>query len=152
MTKEIDKEMSEQLLRSLGWKMEGFNHSTPFTSHVFYIRDFRYKHQQLFTVAKDDFYSPNIIDNSPIGDYVNFIGQVMKKIAKKKSLTEMDKRGIAPVLINYIKNTQSFKQWRDISEPDERLHCVLNGVLAQSRSFRGESSKWFLLFSLLQRL
>ncbi|MDY4960186.1 MAG: inverse autotransporter beta domain-containing protein [Chlamydia suis] len=28
----------------------------------------------------------------------------------------------------------------------------LNGVLAQSRSFRGESSKWFLLFSLLQRL
>ena len=38
----------------------------------------------------------------------------------------MEKRGIAPVLINYIKNTQTFKQWRAAVAPDERLHCVMN--------------------------
>jgi len=41
------------------------------------------------------------------------------------------------------------KQFEDANAITAEL---LNGVLAQSRSFRGESSKWFLLFSLLQRL
>jgi len=126
MTKEIDKEISEHTLSSYGWKLNEHIHSTIFTSHVIYIRDFRYDHHQLFSVAQKDFYSPDVVDSSPTGDYVNFIGQIMKKCAKNKPLNEIEKRGIAPVLINYIKHTKTFNAWRSMVPPDERLHMIMN--------------------------
>ncbi|PHM72352.1 hypothetical protein Xekj_00631 [Xenorhabdus sp. KJ12.1] len=126
MTKEIDKEISKHNLSAFGWKIGNFNHSTPFTSNFIYIRDFRYKHMQLFTVSQKDFNELKQEKHIPIYECVNFITQIMKKLSKKKNLNAMENKTIAPILVHYIKNSGCFAQWRSQSSFDERLHMVIN--------------------------
>lgn len=126
MTTEIDKEISKHNLSAFGWQIGEFNHSTPFNSHVIYIRDFRYKHQQLFTVAQKDFYELKPKEDLPTDECVNFIVQIIKKLGKKKRLDDVENRALVPILIHYIKNTRVFAQWRSQASPDDRLHMVMN--------------------------
>ncbi|WP_447886158.1 hypothetical protein [Serratia fonticola] len=126
MTIDIDKEISKHNLEAYGWKMGEFNHSTPFDSHVIYIRDFRYKHQQLFCVSQKDFYQLKIKEDIQTDECVNFISQIMKKQGKKDKLDEVETRAIVPILVHYIKITRVYAQWRNQASPDDRLHMVLN--------------------------
>lgn len=126
MTDEIDKEISKHNLSAYGWKMGEFNHSTPFDSHVIYLRDFRYKHQQLFTVAQKDFYQLKVKEDLPKDECVNFIAQIIKKLAKKKKMNEVENQAIVPIMVHYIKSTRVFDQWRSQASPDTRLHMVMN--------------------------
>ena len=126
MTNQIDKEISKYNLSAFGWQLGEFNHSTPFNSHVIYLRDFRSKHQQLFTVAQKDFYELKLKEDLPKDECVNFIAQIIKKLAKKKKLNEVERQAIVPIMVHYIKSTRVFAQWRSQASPDTRLHMVMN--------------------------
>ncbi|MCW9656107.1 hypothetical protein ORL99_29955, partial [Klebsiella oxytoca] len=106
MTNQIDKEISKYNLSAFGWQLGEFNHSTPFNSHVIYLRDFRSKHQQLFTVAQKDFYEFKLKEDLPKDECVNFIAQIIKKLAKKKKLNEVERQAIVPIMVHYIKSTR----------------------------------------------
>lgn len=126
MVDEIDKDISKHNLSAYGWDMGVFNHSTPFTSHVIYIRDFRNKQIQLFTISVNDFQQLEVKENIETGECVNFIAQIMKKLSKNKKLNSIEDQALVPILVHYIKNTRSYAHWRTGNSTDERLHMCMN--------------------------
>ncbi|EOC0011584.1 hypothetical protein ACI0X9_003268 [Cronobacter turicensis] len=126
MSMQTDKESAKHILGRHGWKMGEFNHTALANTHVIYIRDFRTKHSQLFTVSKNDFDNSVIAEDLPVDECINFVGQVMKKISKGKSLIKEESITIVPVLVHYIKKTRCYKQWCELSGLGESLHMLIN--------------------------
>lgn len=126
MTIKTEKETAKSTLEHHGWNMGIFNHSTPDTSHIIYIRDFRTKHSQLFTISKNDFDNFSVAEDLPVDECVNFVGQIMKKMAKRKPLDKVENATIVPILVHYIKKTRSYDHWKAVSGKGESLHILLN--------------------------
>lgn len=125
MSKEIDRAIASANLNAYGWKIGNHIHSTPFTSHVFYIRDYRDNQIHLVTVGQKDFDSARVNQNIPISSHVNAIGQLIKKCSKK-GMSQKDAGGFSLALVGYIKNTGSYRQWITYASADERMHVVIN--------------------------
>ena len=125
-----------QEMRAHGWKVSSYYAGIPSSCHMIYVRDFRYKHEQVFSIEPEVFDSPKLVSDVPMFEFVNFIAALMKKLAKKKTLNADDKNGILPSLTNYIKRSKNFSAWKEVSDPDARLHFIINVYNDSGRNVR----------------
>ncbi|HEC8324798.1 TPA: hypothetical protein RG501_RS13195 [Providencia rettgeri] len=125
MSNSIDKDIAAANLNAFGWKLGNHIHSTPFNSHVFYLRDFRDGQIHLLTVGQQDFNSARTNLDMPIGSHVEAIAQLIKK-SGKKALSQKNAGALSFALVNYIKSTGAYRQWATLASPDERMHAVMN--------------------------
>lgn len=123
---EIDKEISKHNLSAFGWGLDDYKHSTPFTSHVIYIRDFRNGGLRLFTLSQKEFNELKVNEKVSIGDCVNFIGLFMRRLSENKKISDLEIQALAPTLCNYIKLSKTYAEWRKRASYDTRLHLVMN--------------------------
>lgn len=126
MSQESDKAISKEKIENYGWRLGEHNHSTPLTSHIFYIRDFRFKHTQIFTASVSSMAEVLKMEKIPRDECVNFIGEIMRKVSKHKKLNDIERRSIVPVLINYTIQTKNYEVWRTRSAAEQRLHLIIN--------------------------
>ncbi|ENY6785225.1 hypothetical protein ACF1CY_002689 [Providencia rettgeri] len=125
MTAIIDKQISAANLNAFGWQLGDHIHSIPFTSHVFYLRDYRDDQVHLVTIGQRDFDSARTNLDVPIGAHVEAIAQLIKK-SRKKALSQKHAGALSFALVNYIKNTGAYRQWLTLISPGERMHAVMN--------------------------
>lgn len=121
----FDKEVAGQHLRAAGWDLNNFNHSNPFNSNAFYVSDFRFNAINLLTIDVNDFNSVEPPKDVPVGALATCISELLVKYYAKKSGLDIANQ-LAPILISYIKKTETFAVWRKTSKPGERLHVLLN--------------------------
>lgn len=109
-----------------GWKASAFNQSLPESSHIIYIRDFRYKHQQVITIPQKEFFNIKLEEDIPADECVNFITQVMKRISKEQRLNDVERKTIVPIIVHYVRSKPGFEQWRTHASQGSRLHMIIN--------------------------
>lgn len=126
MSADSDKQTSTEKVEKYGWRLDMHNHSTPYTSHFFYIRDFRYKHTRIFSVGMKSFHELQREELISRDECVNFIAEIMKKFSKKKRLNDIEQKAIVPVLVNYTRQTKNYEVWRMAQSQETRLHMVIN--------------------------
>lgn len=125
MSKMIDKQISAANLNAFGWQLGDYIHSTPFTSHVFYLRDLRDNQLHLLTVGQQEFNSARTNVDMPIGAHVEAIAQLIKK-SGKKALSKKNAGALSFALVNYIKSTGAYRQWLTLAPSGERMHAIMN--------------------------
>lgn len=120
-----EKMISEAHLSSAGWGIDEFNHSSPFECHVIYVHDYRRKYTQLFTIKKADFEALNLPENFTSRIYATLIAELMIK-AKRGTLNQDERDSLGPALAGYTRSTDTYRSWRKLAEPADRLHMVIN--------------------------
>ncbi len=120
---DFDFEVSSTHLDSAGWKMQTFYGSNPFECHMFYLRDFKTGHVQIFLISKANFdATPRLFKPEEVsGD----IARIIRKYAKGK-VNKTDEKYIGPALAIYVKGTQSYRIWQDRHGLEPRLHAIIN--------------------------
>lgn len=126
MSTEIDKAIASADLNAFGWQMGNYSHSTPFTSHIFYVRDFHNDQVHLFTIGQQDFDSARINLDRPISVYVDVVARLIKKNSGNKEVPQKDAAQLCNGLVGYIKNTGAYRLWTGLASADERMHAVIN--------------------------
>jgi len=121
----FDKEVAGQHLRAAGWDLNNFNHSNPFNSNAFYVSDFRFNAINLLTIDVNDFNSVEPPKGVPVGALATCISELLIKYYAEESGLDIANQ-LAPILISYIKKTETFAVWRSTAKPSERLHVLLN--------------------------
>lgn len=120
---DFDRDVAKAHLDSAGWSVEQFNHSNPFDCHLFYIRDYRTGHVQVFSIR-----TSHLQGIEPEADPLalsSALGELMLKI-HGNTVTDKEQEILGVVLGGYIKRTQTFQQWKRVRTPQERLHAVIN--------------------------
>ncbi|MCG0456693.1 hypothetical protein L6R44_11300 [Enterobacter cloacae complex sp. ECC445] len=128
----IDKEISKITMEGFGWNLDEFNHATPVTSHFVYFRDWCFKKTWLVSLAQNDFNNTKITTAVNFGDVVAGVATIINKIVRGQTLSPEENEAYAPLLTNYIKQTQSYQAWRRQFSSDQRLHFIIN-VYADSK-------------------
>jgi hypothetical protein len=54
------------------------------------------------------------------------LGKILKKMSNKKALSQTEETELAPLIINYVKQTMTFRQWVSQSELNQRMHFLIN--------------------------
>lgn len=119
----FDEEVATAHFKNAGWGLDQFNHSNPFDCHLFYIRDYRTGHVQVFTIRKD--HLEDLVPEDSALALGGVLGELMLRIYKRTA-TEKELWMLLPVLGGYIKGTQTFKQWKEVRKPGERVHILIN--------------------------
>ena len=122
---DYDKSVSNAHLEAAGWGINAFNHSSPFESHVVYVRDYRNDHIRLFTINQRDFDTINI----PLDITSDMQASVIAKLvftAARRELNTKESNTLALALVGYAKSTETYRSWRRVSGTTERLHMVIN--------------------------
>lgn len=120
---DFDFEVSSSHMDAAGWKLGKFNSSNPFDCHVIYIRDFRRKHVQLFSVPMKHFDATPLLASPE--EVTGDIGRIMKKYAKGK-VNRTDERLIGPAVVMYLKGSKAYQVWKDKYGPDVRIHGIIH--------------------------
>lgn len=128
----IDKEISKYTMEGFGWNLDEFNHATPVTSHFVYFRDWRFKKTWLVSLAQNDFNNTRVTTKVDFEGVVAGVATIINKIVRSQNLSPDENEAYAPLLTNYIKQTQSFQAWRRQVNSDQRLHFIIN-VYADSK-------------------
>ncbi|HEC5165723.1 TPA: hypothetical protein R3U69_002249 [Escherichia coli] len=128
----VDKDISKYAMQKFGWNLEDFNHSTPVSSHFVYFRDWRVNKTWLISLSQKDFNNTKITTNVSFNDVVAGLATILNKLVRSKTLNLKEKEAYASLLINYIKQTQSFHVWRSQVDSDQRLHFIIN-IYADSK-------------------
>ncbi|MBL5885578.1 hypothetical protein I7V28_18900 [Lelliottia amnigena] len=122
----IDKTISKHMLEKFGWALENFNHATPVTSHFVYFKDWRENKIWLMSLSQEHFNHTKITTGICFDDVVSAIAYYVNKTVRDQVLTEKEQSMLAPLLINYIKQTQNYAAWRRQISRDQRLHFLIN--------------------------
>ncbi len=120
---DFDKDVSSAHFASAGWSVDQFNHSNPFDCHLFYIRDYRTGHIQVFTIR-----TSHLEEMKPEADPLTLgsaLGELMLKVYDKTA-TNKEQEVLGVVLGGYIKGTQTFQQWESVRAHHERFHAFIN--------------------------
>lgn len=120
---DFDKEVATAHFENAGWGLDQFNHSNPFECHLFYIRDYRTGHVQVFTIRKD--HLEELIPKDTSLALGGVLGELMMRI-HQRTATEKELWMLMPVLGGYFKGTQTFQQWKRLRQPGERAHVLIN--------------------------
>jgi AcrR family transcriptional regulator len=120
---DFDQSVSKAHMEAAGWDLNEFEHSNPFQCHMLYVRDFRTDHSELFSVTMADF--DKIRLNIPAGELSCLVAEAIKQRQEGPLSAEM-RDTFLPALVGYIKNTRTYRQWRDEAKAQERLHMVIN--------------------------
>lgn len=121
---DYDKSVSNAHLEAAGWDMDAFNHSSPFESHVIYVRDYRSDHTRLFTIKQSDFDSVKLPLLTP-EMLASVVAEFVSKAAKGK-MNIKESANLASALVGYAKSTETYRSWRSVSGATERLHMIIN--------------------------
>ncbi|HGW1490602.1 TPA: hypothetical protein ACNPUU_002820 [Escherichia coli] len=122
---DYDKSVSSAHLEAAGWGINAFNHSSPFESHVFYVRDYRNDHIRLFTVNQADFDTIKLPLDLTSDMQASVIAELASTAAKRE-LNAEESNFMALALVGYTKSTETYRSWRRVSGATERLHMVIN--------------------------
>lgn len=128
----IDKEISRCTMEGFGWNLGEFNHATPVSSHFVYFRDWRFKKTWLVSLSQNDFNNTRVTTKVNFEGVVAGVSTIINKIVRSQKLSPEENETYAPLLTNYIKQTQSFQAWRRQVSSDQRLHFIIN-VYADSK-------------------
>lgn len=132
-----DKDFSSITVEQYGWNLGVFNHSTPFTSHFIYVYDFYKDYIGLISISQEDFNNTKVSTSLSIHMCVAKLGKIFKKMSKNKVLSQTEEAELAPLIINYVKQTMTFRQWVLKSEINERMHFIIN-IYGSKEDKRGE--------------
>ncbi|EAO1992430.1 hypothetical protein E0G79_21910 [Salmonella enterica] len=121
-----DKDFSSLTVEQYGWNLGFFNHSTLFTSHFIYVYDCYKQYVGLISISQEDFNTTKISTSLSIQMCVAKLGRILKKMSNKKALSQTEEAEMAPLIINYVKQTMTFRQWVSNSELNQRMHFLIN--------------------------
>lgn len=121
-----DEEFSSLTVEQYGWNLGIFNHSTPFTSHFIYVYDFYKQYVGLISISQEDFNTTKISTSLSLNMCVAKLGKILKRMSNKKALSQREEAELAPLIINYVKQTMTFRQWVSNSELNQRMHFIIN--------------------------
>lgn len=120
---DFDQEVSKAHLAAAGWKLNDFISSNPTLCHMFYVRDFRTGHIQLFTITRDAFEQLRVPFSA--AELSSSLADLMHRLAGG-CLTPEESKVLPGVLAGYVKGTQSYRIWNSTAGGDDRLHAVVN--------------------------
>lgn len=120
---DFDQEVSKAHLAAAGWKLGEYVSSNPGHCHVFYVRDFRTGHLQLFTILRDVFEQTRVPFSA--AELSSTLADLVYRLAVG-GLTPEDNQVLPTVLAGYVKGTQSYRIWNAAASGTDRLHAVIN--------------------------
>lgn len=130
MSFNVDKKVSKSHLSASGWGMDDFYQASPSDSHFVYVCDYRNNQIKLFSILKSDLQDTTHHTLIPSGVLAGCVAELILEVAGKP-LSHNDYSKLAAALLGYIKSTQTYRIWSQKSEPDSRMHCLLNIYPAQ---------------------
>lgn len=120
---DFDIEVSKAHLESAGWSLDNFFHSNPFNCHFVYVRDYRSNHVELFTINRADF---ETIDTPyQAVELAGALAQTMRQRLGRKCLGN-EAQLLTSILSSYLKQTKTFRIWKNQVGADARLHALIN--------------------------
>lgn len=122
---QFEKEVAQNHLNNSGWSLDDFNHVNIHDCHVFYILDYKSQETRLLAIMKDAFEKHKINTSFSLGECVHLIQTLMKSFLKGK-LEGNKSEAFASLLVNYIKQTQTYHALLKQTPDFHRLHVILN--------------------------
>lgn len=122
---QFEKEVAQNHLKNNGWSLNDFNNVNIHDCHVFYILDYKSQKTKLLAIKKDSFETHKINASISLGECVHLIQMHLKDFLKGK-LRGMQSEAFASLLVNYIKQTQTYQALLKQAPDFHRLHVVLN--------------------------
>ena len=122
---EFEKEVAQNHLTNNGWALNDYNHVNIHDCHVFYILDYKSQETKLLAIMKDAFEKHKINTSISLAECIHFIQVHMKDFFKGK-LKGKKSEVFASLLVNYIKQTQTYQALVTQFPDFHRLHVILN--------------------------
>ena len=122
---QFEREVAQNHLINNGWALNDFNSVNIHDCHVFYILDYKSQKTKLLAIKKDSFEKHKINTSISLGECVELIQMLMKDFFKGK-LKSKKAEVFAGLLVNYIKQTQTYQALLKQAPDYHRLHVILN--------------------------
>ncbi|NBA95239.1 hypothetical protein [Pseudomonas sp. R5(2019)] len=123
MTLNVDKEIALAHLAAAGWALDEYNQSNPIESHAIYVHDFRCNKLKVVCIEREQFSKSHGFPSldASVNALCWLLGQSFKG-----TLTQADSGAMFASIVDYLRETQSYRVWRGQAALSERMHAVLN--------------------------
>lgn len=125
----VDFEISKAHMTANGWNLDHYHSGNAFDANVFYLVDYRTRDVRIITVNKDlveSFKAPDI-DIEELAFLISEQSLVVQDASKEGSSPAPENENLLAIALwLYIVRTQSYALWKAQTEPDQRLHALIN--------------------------